>query len=275
MRITCLVDNSAEHATALWAEHGSSYMIETSQGKVLFDTGQSGTVLMHNLQELKEKPRDFTAVVLSHGHYDHTGGLRAFLKEVPGLPVYGHSAVLDDHRAMRKKKPPKSIGIPMKPRELDKKARLRLSAKPQEVLRGLWTTGGVTKRLEPEGRSARHVVRKDGAYISDPYLDDLSLIWKGRDGLVVLLGCAHAGVLNVLAHARDMFHEPIAVVIGGMHLHRADEKVLDHIVEVLGQEYPDVRLYPNHCSGVAGFLALSRAFGSAVHPCPAGTVLEF
>ena len=275
MKLTCVVDNSVETGSPYWGEHGLSFVIETKSGKVLFDTGASGDVLLHNLKEFKEKPKDFSAVVLSHGHYDHTGGLLSFLKETDGIPVIAHSAIFDERFVMRKKKKPRSVGVPVSSKKLSKLSDLRLSKKPVEVLPGLSTTGSIYNRQFPEGRSSRHVVQVAGQYVPDPYHDDLSLVWKADDGLVVILGCAHAGLLNILAQVRNMFPEKILAVIGGTHLHGADGERLAEIISVLSAEYPGMQYYTNHCTGMKGFLALHDAFGDAVKECPAGTILEF
>jgi 7,8-dihydropterin-6-yl-methyl-4-(beta-D-ribofuranosyl)aminobenzene 5'-phosphate synthase len=274
MKLTCVVDNSVRTASSLWGEHGLAFIIETGDGKILFDTGQSGTVLLHNLRKLKEEPKDISAIVLSHGHYDHTGGLISVLESTCGLPVIAHSSVLEERFAMRRKKAPRSIGIQFGAKKLSKWADLRLGKKAVEVLPGLWTTGTIYNRQFPEGRSPKHVVPRTGQYVPDPYLDDLSLVWKSEDGLVIVLGCAHAGLLNILSQVRDKFAEPIRAVIGGMHLHGADDAGLSEVGGVLSADYAGLRLYPNHCTGMRGFLALEKALGDMVEPCPAGTILE-
>jgi len=275
MKLICAVDNCVQTGSSLWGEHGLAFVIETPNGTVLYDTGQSGDVLLHNLDRLKGKPKSFSAVVLSHGHYDHTGGLAAFLKVAYGLPVHAHSAIFDERFSMRTKKSPKSIGIPLSAKRLSKLSDLQLSKKSVEVVPDLWTTGSIYGRQHWEGRSPKHVVNKAGQYVPDPYLDDLSLVWKASEGLVVILGCAHAGILNILSQVRDMFAEPIQAIVGGTHLHGADQIHLTEMVDILKAEYPGLRFYPNHCTGTSGFLALKKAFGDLVQPCPAGTVLEF
>jgi 7,8-dihydropterin-6-yl-methyl-4-(beta-D-ribofuranosyl)aminobenzene 5'-phosphate synthase len=101
----------------------------------------------------------------------------------------------------------------------------------------------------------------------------LVLEWDGHATL--LCGCCHAGLLNTLAHAVRLLGRPIEVVAGGLHLTSAGKGELDHICGVLGEEPALQRIYPNHCTGEAAFVALTNAFGaSVVRPCPAGTTLD-
>jgi 7,8-dihydropterin-6-yl-methyl-4-(beta-D-ribofuranosyl)aminobenzene 5'-phosphate synthase len=276
MKLTCVVDNTVEHASPLWGEHGLAFMLETRDGKILFDAGQSGKVLLHNLRDLGEKPATFTGIVSSHAHFDHTGGLLAFVEEAGDLPLFAHADFFRRRYAAHKKRAPSLIGPADGRKELRKLFDLRLSAVATQVLPGLWTTGEIRKRAEAEGRSPRHVIRlKDGSYVPDPYRDDLSLVWAGDAGLVVILGCAHAGVLNILAQVAEDFQKPIKAVVGGMHLHGADPSQIEHVAATLADVYDTPAVYPNHCSGMAGFLGLYSRLGDRVKPCPVGTVLEF
>ncbi len=276
MKLTCVVDNTVDHASSLWGEHGLAFMLESRDGKVLFDAGQSGKVLMHNLDLLGEKPAKFAAIVSSHAHFDHTGGLFAFAKQAPGLPLFAHGDFFRKRYAARKKKEPQLIGPAGSQKRIGKLVDLHMRTQATQILPGLWTTGEIRKRTEPEGRSPRHVVRqKDGSYVPDPYRDDLSLVWVDDGGLVVILGCAHAGVLNILAQAVEDFRKPVKAVIGGMHLHGAEAPEIERVADTLAELYGAPAVYPNHCTGTAGFLGLYGRLGDRVKPCPVGTVLEF
>ncbi len=158
MKVTCVVDNTAGGGS-LWSEHGLAFLIKTEGSHVLFDTGQSGTVLLHNMAELRIDPREIQTLALSHGHKDHTGGLEALLEQSPGLPLHAHPALFQGCFARRDEKV-KSIGLPLTREALAARVELRLSAEPAEIAPGVWTTGEITSRPEPEGRSDRHLVRE-------------------------------------------------------------------------------------------------------------------
>lgn len=275
MKVTCIVDNTVGWGTSLWGEHGLAFLIETEGGgRVLFDTGQSGTVLLHNLAELKMDPGGIRALALSHAHRDHTGGLRALLEQAPGLPLHAHPDVFRQ-RFSRRSGERRAIGLPLHREELAARAKLYLSTEPAEIAPGVWTTGEITSRSEPEGRSDRHLVREGGVWMPDPYRDDLSLVLDAAEGLILLCGCCHAGLLNTLAHAHRTFGDEIVAVAGGTHLVDAREAYLEHVVTVLRQEYGSPCLYLNHCTGERAQFALARALGEGVRSCPAGTVLSF
>lgn len=273
MRLTCLVDNCVIYGSALWGEHGLSFLIETGEGNVLWDTGQSGTVLEHNLQALDLQRVPLTAAALSHAHLDHTGGLSLLLDKHPGLPIYAHRDLFVD-RYSRREGVERPIGMPWKRQELEAQASFRLSDAPQEIVSGVWTTGGIHRRPYPQGASPSHMMRKNGKLVPDEYLDDLSLVLHAEGGIVLLCGCCHAGLRNTLATVRERYDEPLLAIIGGTHLAQADDAELGALVETLSAEGTP-RLYLNHCTGEGALLALSRAFGQRVARCPVGKVLEF
>jgi 7,8-dihydropterin-6-yl-methyl-4-(beta-D-ribofuranosyl)aminobenzene 5'-phosphate synthase len=271
-KITCVVDDS-EHPP-FRSEHGLSFRIDTDDGCLLFDAGASEGVLLYNLAWLGGHPHDIGAIVLSHAHNDHTGGLLGVLPRSPGLPVYAHPDLFRP-RFTRRQEAYKPVGLPQAREELARLADLRLSADPVEVLSGLWTTGEIVERPEPEGRSANHFVPAGDGWEPDPYRDDMSLALEAREGLVVVCGCCHAGLLNTLDHVRRVFRRPVVAVLGGTHLVDADETYLEHVAGVLRDSYGSPSLYLNHCTGKRAIITLANAFGNRVSPCPAGTILSF
>ena len=272
MRITCLIDNAVKPSSPYWGEHGLAFLIETGAERVLLDTGASGSVLLHNLPLAKVTPADLQAVVLSHGHPDHTGGLAALLQARPALPLYAHPAVFEV-RYSKREETLREIGMSPETVALCARAVQHLSRAPQQVVPGVWTTGEITSRAEPEGRGAGHCVRRGEELLPDPYLDDLSLVLKGRDGLTLLCGCCHAGLLNTLEQVRATFGAYPRLVAGGTHLIASDAAGIAHVAARL-KELNIAALYPNHCTGQAAYVALAVALGERVAPCPAGTVIE-
>jgi 7,8-dihydropterin-6-yl-methyl-4-(beta-D-ribofuranosyl)aminobenzene 5'-phosphate synthase len=275
--ITCIVDNSVSAGSRCWGEHGLAFLIETGAGRVLVDTGSSGTVLLHNLEVLEIAPESLVAVAISHAHYDHTGGLPALLPRLrPETPLFAHAELFRERYARRSADAkPVSIGLPFAPALLEGNIALRLNAAPQEIAPGLWTTGEIAPRAEPEGRSDSHGVVDGDAWLPDPYRDDMSLVAKVADGLILICGCCHAGLLNTLAHVQRTFAGPVRTIIGGTHLGQADAAHLRHVGEVLAQMPGLAHVYLNHCSGHPALLALTEALGAEiVQPLPAGARLE-
>lgn len=272
-RIRCLVDNSVLGSSGYWGEHGLALLVETDDGRALLDTGRSGTVLLHNLKEARVDPASITALVLSHAHYDHTGGLAALLPLTGRIPVYAHSDVFRERFARHDRREDK-IGPALSRAELEVLADLHLSTGSQQVLPGVFTTGEICSRGELEGRGPNHLIRDGEGWAADPYRDDLALVLQSARGLVLVCGCCHAGLLNTLQQVRDNFPGAVCAVLGGTHLGSLAATQMEHMVQVL-RGYGEMQIYPNHCTGQAAYVALAQAFGLRVHPFPAGAEVTF
>ena len=273
-KIICLIDNAVQHASPYWGEHGLSFLIETDDGCLLFDTGSTDAVFWHNFALLGRSLSDISAVALSHAHYDHTGALIPLLSQKRDLPVYAHPDLFRQRFRLKEDKY-NVIGLPLSQAELGQLADLHLSDAPVQVLPGLWTTGEIADRHEVEGRSRYHAVRTDDDWQPDPYRDDMSMVLETNQGLVVVCGCCHAGLLNTLDHVQRTFERPIIAILGGTHLVAADEEQLAHLIETLRTTYRTPQLCLNHCTGQRAYAALANAFPEQVKPCPAGTTLTF
>ncbi len=273
MKITCVVDDRTLPDSGLLAEHGASFVIEADGHKILFDTGQSGSVLLTNLATLGIDPGEIQALILSHAHDDHTGGLKPLLEQIPGVPLYAHPDLFRK-RYRKGDTGPRPVGPAISRAKLNRRVLLKLSAEPVEVVSGVWTSGAIEPRPEPEGRSAFHVVRDGSGWTVDPYRDDQAVVLKSEQGLVVICGCCHAGLLNTLARVRDVFGSDPLAVVGGMHLAHLDVPTMEHLVEEL-KGYGPPQMWVGHCTGDRAFLTLKAAFGDLVSLCPAGTQLEF
>jgi 7,8-dihydropterin-6-yl-methyl-4-(beta-D-ribofuranosyl)aminobenzene 5'-phosphate synthase len=273
VKITCIVDDRAPAGAGLKAEHGASFLIESEDQGVLFDTGQSAAVLLQNLDALGFDPARIDALVISHGHDDHTGGLPALLDHAPGIPLHAHPDLFRP-RFRKTDTGPRHVGPALDREALAAVLDLRLSAEPSEVIPGVWTSGEIVRRPEPEGRSPYHVVRDGHAWRADPYGDDLSVVLKTGSGLVLVCGCCHAGLLNTLAHVRRTFGQDPVAVLGGTHLVNADTPTMERVVDQL-QGYGPPSLWLGHCTGQRGFLILKAAFGDAVGLFQVGSAITF
>lgn len=275
--IRCLVDNCVQRSSALWGEHGVAFLIETQDGRLLFDTGQSGAVLVHNAEHMNIDLGNVDALALSHAHYDHTGGLAHFMETCRlDLPLYASPDIFRK-RYSQLKEENRSIGLTIDKEKMTQRLDLRLSASPAEIFPGVWTTGEIEHRAEFEGRSPRHGIIVDGKWQPDPYRDDLSLVIEMPEGLIVICGCCHAGLLNTLSHIRNFIDGDILAIFGGAHLAGATPEALAAVIERLPalstKSVP--RLYLNHCTGEYALQTLAQAFGDRVRSCPAGTVVSF
>jgi 7,8-dihydropterin-6-yl-methyl-4-(beta-D-ribofuranosyl)aminobenzene 5'-phosphate synthase len=275
MKLTCLVDDAVQPDTGFWGEHGLAYLIEADGRRVLFDTGQSGTVLLHNLKLLDIDPATFDAVAISHAHYDHTGGLPALMPYLrPGIPLFANADLFRQRFAQRAG-PPKFIGSELSRDELTARLTPKLSTDPQEIVPGVWTTGEINERTEFEGHSKELLMAVRGELVADAYRDDMALVLRSDNHLGLLCGCCHAGLLNALAHVARLFPEPVALIIGGLHLAGVAEDDLRRACARLAAMPALQRVYLGHCSGPAAFLSLAQSLGQlVVHTSPVGTDIE-
>jgi 7,8-dihydropterin-6-yl-methyl-4-(beta-D-ribofuranosyl)aminobenzene 5'-phosphate synthase len=275
MKITCVVDNAVRLNSNLWGEHGLAYLVETAGGRILFDAGQSGAVLLHNLKALGVDPATIDAVAISHAHYDHTGGLPALLLLVrPGIPLYANADLFRERFADRAGSV-KRIGIPLSQEAIAARAAVRLSASPQEVLPGVWTTGQIEHRPEFQGSGKGLLMQGPVGPVADEYRDDMALVLQGRDGLALVCGCCHAGLLNTLGHVARVFGGPVQAILGGLHLGGVTEDDLARCSDRLGQMAGLECVRAGHCTGEAAALRLAQALGTRAGAGSAGTVVEF
>ena len=260
IHITVLSENTAGRM-GLMAEHGFSLLVERDGERVLFDTGQ-GLVLSHNAKVLDVDLSAVEKIVLSHAHYDHTGGLKELLASDGKKTVFGHPALFDRKIVLRQGERI-DIGCPQSREELEELgAVFHLSEKPMEIADGMTTTGRVPRITAFEQVDALFQVEKDGALTHDDIPDDLSLILRSSEGLVLLLGCCHSGLINTLRHVVQLTRERhFASVIGGTHLISADETRMARTIEAL-RDFDIERLIVGHCTGINAMIHLWNAFGS-------------
>lgn len=274
IRITVLTENTAK-GRGILAEHGMAYWIETPNGNVLFDTGQ-GNVLQHNANTCGIDLRSANAIVLSHGHYDHTGGLCHAMQCAPEASVYFHPDALLDRFTAGPNGRVRRVNVAFLYERLFASLPNRIvqSAEPTEILPGLFTTGSVPRTNDFEDTGGAFFLDAHAKEI-DPINDDQSLFFHGRDGTVLILGCAHAGVVNTLHHTAQLTGSAqVHTVIGGMHLLHASAERLDHTFAAL--EALQVQQFgPCHCTGIRAIAAFWNRFPNQCIEMHAGRTLAF
>ena len=274
VRITVLVENTAEDADLL-AEHGLAFWIDDGSQRILFDTGQ-GSVLLANAYRLGIDLSRLDAIVLSHGHYDHTGGLADALRGSRPGAVYTHPDALKPKFARNKDGTSRPIGMPEAARRaLERhRDRLVLTEKPTALGAGLMLTGPVPRITDFEDTGGPFFLDAS-CRTPDPLLDDQAVFFPAAQGTVVLLGCAHAGVVNTLRYVRRLTDGcPIHAVLGGMHLLNASPDRLSRTIDAL-RELDIACLGPAHCTGRAATAALWHALPERSIPLHVGTRVEY
>ena len=273
LKITTLSENTAGLGSYL-GEWGFSVLLETDGLSLLMDAGQSLSAA-YNADLLGIDLGRVDKILLSHGHYDHTGGLVPVLRRVRReISVIAHPDIWQDKYASRKG-PVKYIGIPFQRAELESLgARFNLCREPVSIAEGVLTTGEVPMVTDFEKIEPYLLVKEAGELKPDALLDDQALIITTGEGLVVMLGCAHRGVINTLYHARRLTGiERIHTVLGGCHLiDAADDRVRLTIAAL--KEMGVARLGVSHCTGLRASCMMAQAFGGGFFFNNAGTVIN-
>ena len=271
LRITVLAENTARGIDLL-GEHGLAFWIEAGGRRILFDTGQ-GKVLHHNARCL-EVPLDTAEMVaISHGHFDHTGGLKDVLGTAGQIDLYMHPAALEKKYYREKTPPHRSIGIPgLDEHGLRERTRnLVWTAEPTKLTEGVHLTGQIPRRNDFEDTGGPFYL-DDSCSTPDPLPDDQALYIETPAGIVVVLGCAHAGVINTLDYVAQLTGRArIHAVLGGMHLMQATAQRLEATVAAL-KRYGIRKIGASHCTGTRATSYLWSQLPGECFECCAGSV---
>ncbi len=218
--ITIIYDNN-RYDSRLTTDWGFSCMVKSPQKTILFDTGGDGVILLHNMAKLEIDPKEIDVVVLSHIHGDHVGGLASFLERNSDVTVYI----------------PISFPQNLKDEVTNTGAKLEEVDKARELFDGTFTTGEL-----------------DGG------IKEQSLVFRTQNGLVVITGCAHPGIVNIVERAKEISEGNVYLLMGGFHLAGASSSQVNHIAEDLLQLGVE-RVAPCHCSGEVARKIFKDYFG--------------
>lgn len=272
--VTVLVENSVT-GRGLRAEHGLAYHVQAGRHALLFDTGQSD-LLIHNASELGLRLEELEAIALSHGHYDHTGGMVVARSLAPGVRLYLHPAAVESKYAGNPDGTSRAVGMTGAAVQSvrDAAGAVVWTLKPTELCEGIFVTGEIPRQTLFEDNGGAFFLDEACAR-RDSLVDDQAMYFDTRDGVVVLLGCAHAGVVNTLNTIRAITGgRPIHSVIGGMHLLEASADRVERTLACL-RELEIQRLGPAHCTGELSTARLRTEFAARCIQCVVGTRLLY
>jgi len=269
--LTTLSENTAGRP-GFMAEWGQSILVQTDGFTVLFDVGGSDVALV-NADRLGVDLSNVDVIVLSHGHTDHTGGLRDVLKRLGKRRVVGHPAMWEAKYTKRPHEEKEAfIGIPFAREELESLgASFELTPDPVVLSDYVMTTGEVEMTTDFEIIERNLLVKEKNEFRKDPLADDLALIVRMDQGLVVVLGCAHRGTINTIRHAQNLTGETrVYAVVGGTHLAPASKERIERTIRDL-KAVGVQKIGISHCNGFYASARVAQAFGDKFFLNNAGT----
>lgn len=277
VKLTNIVDNTTKDNSDFIPSDGLSYLFEFEDKKILFDAGDQGMVLRHNMQLLDIDPKSIDTLVLSHGHWDHTFGIEALMNsrgDAPVLEIIAHPYAFKERRVTKfvlrilalLKYKIYNFGFPKLSKEISEKISLTPVTEPFELTPSLTTIGEISEWKEKPSKIDKLTIKLDKKFVKDELLDDLSLILKTKEGIVLILGCGHAGVLNICLRAKEIYpDEDIKMIIGGTHLVAlSEEEELEYVAKKLEKEYKKPMLYFSHCTGKKAIKFMTNYFGKEI-----------
>lgn len=275
MILTVLAENTSHPSNPkLISNHGFSMLIQTDEEFILYDFGPGDGTLIENAQTLGVRLSGVTTAVLSHGHYDHAGDLAAFLKLNTISTVYhGRGAFFP--RWSISKGPARDIGVPIIPTE-DIVNRLSVVDVLKEMKELIILPAAPGHWPRPAG-NANLLCGDEGARLQDDFTDELSLILKVEKGIILITGCAHRGILNIVDQTKTYCPKcPILAVIGGFHLTDSEtEENIRLVANELAKKLPETRIIGGHCTGSKAKKILSDRLGDSFETLHVGKIITF
>jgi len=276
MKITIICENTVGQLIGL-GEHGFSALIETDQGNYLFDTGSGRSVIKNSL-ELNKDLRTIKKIFLSHGHYDHTGGLPEVLRLRGKVDVHAHPHIFLDRVHVIKeneKETKRFVGLPFKKSFLETLgANFVLNKEFIEIEKGIFLTGEVPRKTSFEKPDSRLFAEVDGKMNLDIFSDDQSLILDTEKGLILIFGCAHSGMINIIHHVLNKTgKEKFYAILGGTHLDFLTKEQSNESIEAL-KRFEIEKIGACHCTGMRAAFRLHQEFGDRFFYGHVGSGLE-
>lgn len=275
VQLDIVCENTVGRPISACGEHGFACLLQTPAGRWLFDTG-SGATLLTNLAALDLDVRNLDGIILSHGHYDHCGGLLNLLRTTGPRRIYAHPGIFSE-RFWQGQHEQRNISLPFSRDDLeDAGAEFVFMQEFAELAPGVFFSGEIARSTAQEMGDPHLVTRSDtgDAWTTDTFADDAALAMETAKGLVILLGCAHAGLINTVEWFRHKLDQPrIHAIVGGTHLGPASDEQFAATVEYLSMLEFD-RLGVSHCTGQIRSAQLHAKFPNKVFFASVGTTVK-
>jgi 7,8-dihydropterin-6-yl-methyl-4-(beta-D-ribofuranosyl)aminobenzene 5'-phosphate synthase len=284
LTLTVVAEDSVLYESPYWGQHGVSFFLESSKNNVkkniLVDVGQNHEALMHNMKLLNINPEIIDLIVLTHCHYDHTQGIVELLRVIGkrNLPVIAHSSIFRlnfiDNPYLR------HVGV----MQADSREKIEenggtvyLTSDPLQIMPGLMTIGEVRRQTDFEevGISLK-TINDENKIVEDTMKDDISLIANiSEKGIVIMSGCSHAGIVNIVKQSIELTGvKKIKAIIGGLHLVEAPMERIEKTAEALSK-FDISFISAGHCTGFKAQVALYNIFKEKFLPLHTGMKFEF
>ncbi|MGD1061353.1 MAG: MBL fold metallo-hydrolase [Methanomassiliicoccales archaeon] len=253
------------------AEQGFSMLAETETGqRIVIDAGGSEYAFMNNLRNSGLEPKDISAIIITHGHYDHVGGLEPLVDA--GVPIYTHPKTFVGKRYATYGEIKTDISTPQKIIESLGKTQMHFISSLTEIVPGIRISGEVPRVTDFEA-PVNFLREEDGKVFEDTVNDEQAVYLTTRKGLVVIAGCAHPGIVNIVTHARKSTGSKVYMVLGGFHLANATQERVRKTMDALKNLGVD-RIAPMHCTGFEAMKMISDRF-VGFELMPSGSEIEF
>lgn len=269
MKITFLVDNYVDRA-GLSAEHGFSALIEIGDKKILFDAGQTD-IILKNIKTLSLDIESISYVVLSHGHYDHTGGLGYFFSNRK-VKVFCHREIASEHLRVNPKGGYDYIGLD---KEFYKKYvdNFLFNETMSRIDEGVYLSGNIG-RFEEFDSDKNLYISKNGEYLKDHFPDEQYLILSEDENYHLITGCSHAGIVNIILDFRKKFgNVKLKSISGGFHLFRSSIRELERVLNFLIENNIEY-IITGHCTGIDAICHFKNRLDERLIPIKVGLVVE-
>jgi len=273
MKVIVLIENNSYNAK-LKSEHGLSLYIEIEDRKILFDTGKSQSFSL-NAKELEVELFDIDYGIISHGHYDHGGGLSKFLELNNHAKVYINKDAYGDYYSKREHNEMAYIGLDQKTRS---NPRIELVDGVFEIEKGISLISGVKgNKFFPSGNQTLFA-KKGDKFICDTFMHEQNLVIDYEGKIILFAGCAHNGILNIIDYTEEKLQVKITHVFSGLHLYSHSLKksenpfIINEIAKVLLEK--GIKLWTGHCTGDEAYEQIKKVLKEDIKPMTTGIVVE-